>query len=718
MVNPVSVGSALAELGSEDLARRAAALSDRLVDGLKPLAAVAYNYRWSWHPDGASVFRDISEFRWERSGHNPVRFLNDLWPTTQAAAERDAALMARVQELAGDVSADLARPDVPRPGITGPVAFLCAEFGVHTSLPLYSGGLGVLAGDIVKEASDQALPMVGIGLFYGRGYFRQRLDVTGRQQEYWLAIEPHNLPVARVTTADGAPLRLTLELFGAEFGFAVWRVDVGRVPLLLLDAEVPQNDPVQRWTTGRLYDSSRQVRLAQYGLLGMGGVRALRALGIEPAVLHLNEGHPALAALELVAEEVAGGAGLEDALEAVRSRVVFTTHTPVPAGNETYSREELMAAYGGLAGRLGLGEHDFLGLFRANPPDDTEQPGMTQLALRLSRRRNGVSELHGAVARDMWQHMFLDAPETPITHVTNGAHLPTFLGATFRSLLDRHLGEGWLSRAADPRAWETVRSIPDDELWAARCEARAELVEYIRVKQQQDGLLRGEQADYVREIADSIDPDVLTVGFARRLATYKRLYLLAHDADRLRALLGGDRPVQFLIAGKAHPSDEGGKDTLQDLFRLKKERGLAQRIVFVEDYDLDVAQRLVSGCDVWVNLPRRPMEASGTSGMKATFNGVLQLSVLDGWWAEAYDGLNGWAIPGDEETDHAAADARDAARFYELLEGEVVPMFYTREEGVPRVWCERIKHALVTCAPRFTATRMVDDYVERIYPEL
>jgi glycogen phosphorylase len=713
------VGSTLAELGSEDLARRAAALSDRLVDGLKPLAAVAYNYRWCWHPDGAALFRDISAFRWERSGNNPVRFLNDLWPTTQAGAERNASLAPRIEALAADVAADLARPDQPRPGITGPIAFLCAEYGVHTSLPLYSGGLGVLAGDIVKEASDQALPMVGIGLFYGRGYFRQRLDANGRQQEYWLANEPHNLPVARVTTPDGSPLRLKLELYGGDFGFAVWRADIGRVPLLLLDADVPDNDPVQQWTTGRLYDSSRQVRLAQYGLLGIGGVRTLRALGIEPAVLHLNEGHPALAALELAAEEVAAGSSLEDALESVRSRVVFTTHTPVPAGNETYAPAELMAAYGALAGRLGLGEQEFLGLFRADPANDSEHPGLIQLALRLSRSRNAVSELHGGVARDMWRHMFQDEADVPITHVTNGAHLPTFLGATVRRLLDRHLDEGWLGRAADPRTWEAVRSIPDEELWQARCESRAELVEYIRVKQQQDGLLRGERADYVREVADSIDPDVLTVGFARRLATYKRLHLLAYDADRLRGLLMGDRPVQFLIAGKAHPSDEGGKDTLQDLFRLKRERGLAQRIVFVEDYDLDVARRLVAGCDVWVNLPRRPMEASGTSGMKATFNGGLQLSVLDGWWAEGYDGTNGWAIPGDEDTDHAAADERDAARFYELLEGEVVPTFYDRDaDGIPRAWCARIKYALVTCAPRFTATRMVDDYVERIYPEL
>jgi starch phosphorylase len=713
------VTSTLAELGSEDMARRAAALSDRLVEGLKPLAKVAYNYRWSWHPDGAALFRDISAFRWERSGYNPVRFLNDLWPTTQAAAERNASLVARIEMLAEDVAADLARPDHPRTGVRGPVVFLCSEFGVHTSLPLYSGGLGVLAGDIVKEASDQALPMVGIGLFYARGYFRQRLDATGRQQEYWLANEPHNLPVARVTTPEGAPLRLRVELYGGDLAFQVWRVDIGRVPLLLLDADVPENDPVQCWTTGRLYDASRSVRLAQYGLLGLGGMHVLRALGVEPGVLHLNEGHPALAALELAAQEVAVGANLDEALDAARARVVFTTHTPVAAGNETYSPEDLVAAYGGLAARLGLDEAGFVGLFRVDPGDESERPGMTPLALRLSRRRNAVSRLHGDVARAMWRPEFPDSIEVPITHVTNGAHLPTFLGATLRSLFDLHLDDDWRAHAADPGVWEQVRSIPNEELWGARCEARAELVEYIRVKQQQDGLLRGEQVDYVRAVADSIDPDALTLGFARRLATYKRLHLLAQDVDRLRALLGGDRPVQILIAGKAHPSDEGGKDTLQGFFRLKRETGMEQRIVFVEDYDLDVAQRLVSGCDVWVNLPRRPMEASGTSGMKATFNGALQLSVLDGWWAEAYDGVNGWAIPGDEDSDHAAADARDAQLFYELLEREVVPMFYDRDEqGVPHAWCERIKHALVTCAPQFTAQRMLNDYVEHIYPEL
>ncbi len=360
----------------------------------------------------------------------------------------------------------------------------------------------------------------------------------------------------------------------------------------------------------------------------------------------------------------------------------------------------------------------FLGLMRVNPDDAGEHPGMTPLALRMSRRRNAVSRLHGEVARQMWQPLFGSAVEdVPITHVTNGAHVPTFVSDPLRRLFDRYLGEDWIDRAGDAATWEPVRSILNAELWAARCEARAELVEYVRAKSQHDRLLRGEQLDYVRAVADSLHEDALTLGFARRLATYKRLHLISHDPDRARRILGGDRPVQLLVAGKAHPSDDAGKETLQRLFQLKRHSELAQRVIFVEDYDLDVARRLVAGCDVWINLPRRPMEASGTSGMKATFNGVIQLSVLDGWWAEAYDGMNGWAIAGDQTADTAADDARDATRFYDLLENKVIPLYYDRDErGVPNGWCDKIKHAVVTCAPRFSAARMVDDYVERIYP--
>jgi starch phosphorylase len=701
--------------GAADLSARIDVLADRLSDGLKPLASIAYNYAWSWTRDGAAVFRDINPHRWELSGANPVRFLADLWPGTVEAAERNPALLERVQALSEEISAYLGRPDRPRPGVDGPVAFFCAEFGFHPSMPIYSGGLGVLAGDVLKEASDQALPLIGIGLLYRRGYFRQRLDGAGRQQEYWLANDPKSMPMVRVTGPDGRALKLTVPLYGESMRFQVWRVDVGRVPLLLLDSELPDNDAVQRWTTARLYEGSRAIRLAQYGLLGIGGMRVLQAIGIDPAVIHLNEGHPSLAVLELAAERVARGMPLGEALTELRDRVVFTTHTPVAAGNETYSHDEFLGAFGELAGRLGMDADAFVDLARAVPDGP---PGMTPLALRLAGRRNGVSRLHGEVSRKMWQPLF-DVPEAdvPITHVTNGAHIPTFLGDPMYRLLAEHLGADWLTRAADPAAWEGVHAIPNGELWAARGDSRERLVAYIRAKSQQDRLLRGEQIAYVRAIEDCLDPNALTLGFARRLATYKRLYLLTQDPDRTRRILGGAKPVQLLISGKAHPNDEGGKDALQRVYNLKREDGqIAERVVFVEDYDLDIAAHLVAGCDVWVNLPRKPMEASGTSGMKAAFNGVLQLSVLDGWWAEGFDGENGWGIPGDEDPDPSVADAHDATAFYDLLEHEIVPLFYERDaHGVPVRWCERIKASLATCAPMFSAARMVNDYAAQMY---
>jgi glycogen phosphorylase len=706
--------------GAADLAGRIDLLAARLSESLKPLAGVAYNYRWSWAADGTAVFRDINPHRWALAGANPVRFLSDLWPATQEAVDRNPALRARIDALVAEVSDDLARPDRARPGIDGPVAFMCAEFGFHVSMPIYSGGLGVLAGDILKEASDQALPMIGIGLFYRRGYFRQRLDLVGRQQEYWLTSDPKSLPMARVSRPDGAPLLPTVQVAGRSITFQVWRVDIGRVPLLLLDTELPENDAVARWTTGRLYEGNRAVRLNQYGLLGIGGARVLDELGIEPAVVHLNEGHPALAPLELASRRVERGMPVGEALEEVRRRTVFTTHTPVPAGNETYEPREFLDAFGELAQRLGLGDEQFLGLCRIDSGDGGERPGMTPLAIRMSRRRNGVSRLHGAVARAMWQPMFPGAElaDVPITHVTNGAHIASFVGAPMRALLTRHLGTAWLERPADPVVWERVREIPNEELWAARCEARGSLVGYVRERSQVERLQRGEQIDYVRAIESGLDDGALTLGFARRFATYKRVYLLTRDSERVRRILSGAPPVQLLVAGKAHPNDEGGKDALQRLYAFKRaEPAISDRFVIVEDYDLDVAAHLVSGCDVWVNLPRRPMEASGTSGMKATFNGVLQLSVLDGWWDEAYDGANGWAIPGEEDGDAELVDTRDAERFYDLLEREIIPLFYERDDrGVPQRWCDLVKGALVTCAPAFSAARMIDEYVEEIYP--
>ena len=705
--------------GAADLAQRAADLAEHLPNGLKPLAGVAYNYRWSWLPGAEDVFREINPHRWELAGANPVKFLSDLWPSTRANAERDETLKERMLALAMQVSSELDEPPRPRDALDGPVAYLCAEYGVHASLPIYSGGLGVLAGDTLKEASDQRLPMVAIGLLYRRGYHRQRLDTSGRQLEYWVVNDPKSLPMARVSLDDGKPLKLSVDVFGRETWFQVWRVDVGRVPLFLIDSQVPENDQVQRWYTARLYEGVRALRLAQYALLGIGGVRVLRALGVEPSLFHLNEGHPALAALELASEEIASGAPFDDAIGRVRERFVFTTHTPVPAGNEVYGRDELLAAYPDLPGRLGLDEESLLGLFRTHPGDGAESPGITQLGIRVSRTQNGVSALHGKVAREMWRALFPEAQvdEVPITHVTNGVHLPTFLCEPFRALYDRYLGEGWERRASDVRTWEPVDDIPDAELWHARCTARERLIAYVRQKSELDRLQRGEQIEYVRGAATTLDAGALTLGFARRLALYKRVYLLARDPERVTRLLTRQPPVQLIVAGKAHPLDEVGKNALHDVFALKRRsREAANRIIVLEDYDLSVAREMVAGCDVWINLPRRPMEASGTSGMKATFNAALQLSVLDGWWAEAYDGSNGWAIDGHEWGDQGEADERDGATFYDILEHQVIPLFYDRgEDGVPHGWCRMVKSALRTCAPRFTAARMLDEYVERIY---
>jgi starch phosphorylase len=709
------VSAAGKPVSGSDVAARVEELEARLVPALRPLARIAYNYRWSWIRGGRAVFAEIDPHRWRLSGENPVHFLLELSREQQRAASDQRHLVERISQLGRDVAFDLARPVEQLEAMPGTVAFFCAEFGIHASLPIYSGGLGVLAGDFLKEASDRALPVLGIGLFYRRGYFSQRLDISGWQQEFWLEHDPAQLPMSLVRAQDGGPLRLSVSLFGRPLAFQVWRVQVGRVPLLLLDAELPENDPIGRWTTSRLYDGNAQIRLAQYGLLGLGGAAVLEALGIDPAVLHLNEGHPALAPLELTARRVEQGATFDQALAEIRKRVVFTTHTPLQAGNESYPAELFLAAFGDLARRLGLGQELFLDLCRVSPGAD-EQPGMSPLAMRVASRRNGVSRLHGEVAREMWRPMFPGA-EVPIEHITNGAHLPTFLSDPVWRLLTKHLGERWLANPADPDAWAPVRELPNAELWQARNEARRRLVEYAREKAEQDRLMRGEEIDYVRVAAQTFDGDTLTIGFARRLAGYKRLSVLVADAERARLILTGTPPIQVLIAGKAHPRDVEAKKLLQRLFSLRRQIDPAgARVAFLEDYDLVVGRELVAGCDVWLNLPRPGLEASGTSGMKVVFNGGLHLSVLDGWWAEAYNGANGWAIAPALDVDEATADARDADALYTLLENEVIPLFYERDaDGIPQGWCELIKESLVSCGPTFTATRMLADYVTRVY---
>jgi starch phosphorylase len=705
--------------GSKDIARAVADLAERLPEALAPLAELAYNYRWSWLAGGPELFRSIDPGRFDACHENPVRLLQEVSTRALRRAAADSQLVRSAADLLAAVRADLERPFVSGPlDPAHPAAFLCAEYGVHSSLPIYSGGLGALAGDFVKEASDRALPFVAVGLMYRQGYFRQRIDASGWQHEYWIDTDPERLPAALITDEQYVPLTISVPVGETDVTARLWRVDVGRAPLLLLDTDCPENDQQERWITARLYVSDPELRLAQYTLLGAGGIRALRAVGIEPGLIHLNEGHAALAPLELARSQGRSGVAFADALVEVRGRTVFTTHTPVPAGNDAYPAEQVRETLTGLAGELGIEAGDLLALGRTNPADDQESFGVTQAALRMSAAANGVSRRHGEVARTMWHGMWpeREPQDVPIGHVTNGVHVPTWVGPAMRVLLQGALGEEWCSEVADPRTWARLDDVSDEDLWAVRQRQRAELIEYLRRRSVNDRLARGDQRDYVGAAARALDPDALTIGFARRVATYKRLDLLTRDPDWTLALLAGDRPVQVVLAGKAHPRDDEAKRVLQSLFGLKHARVIGERVVFLDDYDLASASWLVRGCDVWLNLPRPPLEASGTSGMKSAINGGLQFSVLDGWWAEAHDGENGWALSGDVNPDPDAQDTADAAELHRLLADEVFPAFYDRDgRELPDRWLTRMRASLKTLGPRFSATRMLDEYVRGPY---
>jgi starch phosphorylase len=694
----------MVDAGRRDIERAVASLAGKLPEELAPLAAVAFDYSWSWRPEGPALFEAIDPERWSACGHNAVRLLQEAPAERLAAAARDAGLVHRAQELEQELRMHREQPDAAG----GLVAYFCAEYAVHVSLPIYSGGLGALAGDLVKEASDRALPMVAVGLLYRQGYFRQRIDMAGWQREYWLDTDPGILPAALVRGDDGEPVTVSVPARDETIVAQIWRVDVGRVAMFLLDADRPENSAFARWTTAQLYVGDPAVRLNQYALLGIGAARALRALSIEPSVVHLNEGHAAFSALD------GPGATLDEVVANVRGRTVFTTHTPVPAGNDAYPGPVVAELLRPLIEERGYDTEAVLRLGRTHPDDEHEPFGITQLALRTARATNAVSRRHGEVAREMWADIWPGTPvdEVPIGHVTNGVHVPTWIGGSIRGLLDRHLEPGWIERAADPSTWEAVDAIDGDELRAVRRTQREALIATIRERIPRDRLGRGEERAFAMAGAEAFDPDVLTLGFARRVATYKRLGMLVHDVDRaLRLLNGADCPVQLIIAGKAHPKDDPGKALIQKLMHLRGAPGTENRVVFMADYDLAIAAKLVQGCDVWINLPRPPLEASGTSGMKSVLNGGLQLSVLDGWWAEAYDGTNGWALPGDVDADHQAQDSRDAAMLYDLLEREVAPAFYDADGA----WVTKMKASLRTLAPQFSATRMLADYERRMY---
>ena len=606
-----------------------------------------------------------------------------------------------------------------------PVAYFCAEYGIHTSLPLYSGGLGMLAGDHLKSASDLGLPLIGVGLLYCYGYFRQRLTADGWQEEHYGGITPTDLPIYPVYTEAGQPLHIEVLMRGRSVQARVWRVEVGRITLYLLDTNIPQNDLLDRWVTGHLYGGDRETRIVQEMMLGIGGIRMLRALGIDPQLFHLNEGHSAFLTLELARELITGEhISFTEAAGRVRERCVFTTHTPVAAGSDEFDRHLVER-------RLGQGSHqslqltldEFFALGRARVEDPAEAFGLTPLALRMCRTKNGVSLKHGEVSRALWHVMWpeREIEAVPITHITNGVHAPTWVAPPLRALFEKHVGEDWTEIVHDPERWAGgVDRIPDEELWNVHSLLKQRLVAFIRHRLLQEAHHHNGGDGHAEDVRNTFDPNALIIGFARRVAAYKRWSLLLTDQDRLLRLINNaERPVQFVFAGKAHPQDQGAKFILQQIALWKNDPAVSRRAVFLQDYDQEIARHLVQSVDVWMNVPRRPLEASGTSGQKVGMNGGLNLSVLDGWWIEGYDGTNGWAV-GDVsmgaeiETD----DARDAGSLYRVLETEVAPIYYERDaSGIPRRWVAMMKRAIQTLAPTFNSDRMVQEYTQKIYLE-
>jgi glycogen phosphorylase len=690
---------------------------------IEGLGQVASNLAWSWSRNARRLFSALDEPLWHVTRHNPIAMLRRVSPSRLSECARDPHFLelydATMVELAAE--ADTTRQWFAReyPDLAGRrVAYFCAEFGLHNSVPIYSGGLGVLAGDHCKAAADLGIPLVGVGLLYTHGYFDQKLRLDGWQEDSSEQFEMAHTPLTPVVPKNGQPYLTTVRTFDRDVHVAAWRMDVGSVPVYLLDTNLESNNPADRDLTSKLYAGGPDVRLRQEWILGVGGVRVLRALGIEPAAWHANEGHATFMMLERVHELTAAGLTFNAAVASVRAATVFTTHTPVPAGHDTFAFEQVERCAGAewFSGAGAAGREDFLAL-GAHPTDSTSTFHMTCAALRLARHVNGVARRHGEVSRDIWRPMWPGRPaeQVPIGHITNGVHLETWMSREMMALLDVHLGPDWLQQSEDPALWDRVLTLDDATLWHVRQAAKVGLLNFIREEARRRWTRHWKEATHVVGAGTLLTPDALTIGFARRFATYKRADLVFRDIDRLRALLTHPtRPVQIIFAGKAHPEDTPGKEVLKTVYGFTRDAQLEGRVAFLEDYDLHLSHRLTQGVDLWLNLPRVPLEASGTSGMKAALNGVPQLSTLDGWWHEGYDGMNGWAIP--PEASRQAPDDWDSEHLYELLEKEVVPLFYSRDErSIPCGWTERMKHALRASGLRFTARRMLRDYVTRCY---
>lgn len=713
---------------SEQTFRNDFAYERVLPENLKFLDELSWNFYWSWKPAAANLFRELDPTLWNKCEQNPRLLLERIDDLRLWQKANDVNFVKRLDDFKAEFENYLAQPRNNFGRITkeNPAAYFCAEYGVHNSLPIYSGGLGILSGDHLKSASDMNAPLVAVGLFYRYGYFRQAIGHDGWQEEHYLNSFDNQLALKPVLYDTGERVHIMIHMRGREVYAQAWLAQVGRISLYLLDTNVQMNNDVDRFITGHLYGGDVETRVVQEKILGIGGVRLLRKLGVEPSVYHLNEGHSAFLTLELAREflEEYSDSSFEDAKNAVREKCVFTTHTPVAAGNDVFGTDLIGSCFSeGFFETLKLSKDQFFALGRVNPEDDSEPFAMTPFAIRMTRKANGVSKKHGEVSRELWQEMFpeIDAENVPITHITNGVHAPTWIAPVFQNLFEKYISKDWNEVLKSEADWtEAINKIPDSEIWKTHNLLKQLLISFIRQRTLKSDT--GVQ-DTIHEHESTnrlFDPNVLTIGFARRVAAYKRWNLLMADLERLLKMVDNERrPVQFVFAGKAHPQDRTGKLVLQNLMALDNNSEWQRRAVFIEDYDQEVARYLVQGVDVWMNVPRRPMEASGTSGQKAAMNGALNLSILDGWWIEGDNGQNGFSIGVLEDVGDLTQeeiDANDAESLYQVLENDVIPTFYELDEnGLPAKWISRMRSSLATLTPQFSSDRMVKDYFEQIY---
>lgn len=688
--------------------------------------SLASNLWWTWHPDVISIFRDLDPIRWRQLDHNPIALLKEFTPDRLANRASEMVLYTRINHAFRRLKEYTKQKNTwgsMNAGVLGakPVAYFSAEFGIHESLPIYSGGLGVLSGDHVKSASGLGIPMAAVGLFYDQGYFRQRLNDEGYQEEVYVDTKVENLPMQQALCPKGEPITVKIATREGQILAKVWKMHVGRVNLFLLDCDVEGNSPQDRELTARLYGGDTRTRIRQELVLGVGGVKALRALGITPGCYHLNEGHSAFGPLQVIRDRMEDdGLSFEDALRDTAQHTVFTTHTPVPAGHDRFDAALVEEHLGPLRDELGISYEQLMGLGRVEPQNDNETFCMTVLGLKLSRRANGVSSLHGHVSRRMWAHLWpwRVEEEIPIGHITNGVHIPSWLAFPMRHLYDRVFRDKWIYDMGEAEVWQDIYNCDPGELWETHNALKNQLLAFVRRRVSRQARRREESEQAIETARNVLDPNVLTIGFGRRFATYKRATLLFSDMERLAKILGDEeRPIQLIYSGKAHPKDEPGKEFIREIANARHDSRFNGRVVFIEDYDINVARHMIGGVDVWLNNPRFPLEASGTSGQKVVLNGGLNFSVLDGWWAEAYNGQNGFSIGnGTSHVDDEITDQRDALSLYETLENEIIPMYYDRDvDGLPQQWVACMMNSIATLAWRFSAHRMVADYARACY---